>query len=266
MSAQDFLSRIVEARRQSVARDAKARPLAAVRERARAARRDAEPYALRKTLSRADSINVIAEIKRASPSKGELRGEVNPAALARAYERGGAAAISVLTEEEFFRGSLEDLRKVCAAVSLPVLRKDFIIDEWQVYEAADAGADALLLIVAALDDATLARLLRLTEDELGMDALVEVHGADELRRAQSCGAKIVGVNNRSLRTFEVTLETSVELVRVAAPGALLVSESGLRTGGDLERLAALGFKGFLIGETLMRSDDPETLLRELTGG
>jgi indole-3-glycerol phosphate synthase len=266
MSAQDFLIRIIEARRQSVARDAEARPLAVMRERAHAARRDAGPHALRKKLARTDSINVIAEIKRASPSKGELRGEVDPAALARAYERGGAAAISVLTEEEFFRGSLEDLRKVRAAVALPVLRKDFIIDEWQVYEAADAGADALLLIVAALDHATLARLLRLTEDELGMDALVEVHDADELRRAQSCGAKIVGVNNRSLRTFEVTLETSVELAHVAAPGALLVSESGLRTRVDLERLAALGFKGFLIGETLMRSDDPETLLRELTGG
>lgn len=266
MSAQDFLSRIVEARRQSVARDAEARPLAVVRESAHAARRDAESHALREKVSRADSINIIAEIKRASPSKGELRGEVDPAALARAYERGGAAAISVLTEEEFFRGSLEDLRKVRAAVSLPVLRKDFIIDEWQVYEAADAGAGALLLIVAALDDATLARLLRLTEDELGMDALVEVHGADELRRAQSCGAKIVGVNNRNLRTFDVTLETSVELARIAEPGALLVSESGLRTRVDLERLAALGFHGFLIGETLMRSDDPETLLRELTGG
>jgi indole-3-glycerol phosphate synthase len=266
MNAQDFLSRIVEARRQSVARDAGARPLAVVRERARVARRDAEPHALRKKLSREDSINVIAEIKRASPSKGELRGEVDPAALSIAYERGGAAAISVLTEEEFFRGSLEDLRKVRAAVSLPVLRKDFIIDEWQVYEAAGVGADALLLIVAALDDATLARLLRLTEDELGMDALVEVHDADELRRAESCGAKIVGVNNRSLRTFAVTLETSVELASLAPPGALLVSESGLRTRGDLGRLAALGFKGFLIGETLMRSDDPETLLSELTGG
>jgi indole-3-glycerol phosphate synthase len=265
MSAQDFLSRIVEARRQSAARDAQARPLALVRERAHAARRDAAPHALRKRLSREGAPNVIAEIKRASPSKGELRGEVDPAALARAYERGGAAAISVLTEEEFFRGSLADLRAVRAAVSLPVLRKDFIVGEWQVYESAEAGADALLLIVAALDDGALARLLRLTEGELGMDALVEVHGADELRRAQRRGAKLIGVNNRNLRTFEVRLETSVELARVAEPGALLVSESGLGTRADLQRLGALGFKGFLIGETLMRSDDPENLLRELTG-
>lgn len=266
MHAQDFLSRIVEARRQSVARDAKARPLAAVREGAHAARRDAQPHALRKNLAREDSFNIIAEIKRASPSKGELRGEVDPAAVARAYERGGAAAISVLTEEEFFRGSLEDLRKVRSAVSLPVLRKDFIIGEWQVYEAAEAGADALLLIVAALDDAALTHLLQLTEEELGMDALIEVHDAGELHRAESCGARIIGVNNRSLRTFEVTLETSAELARVAAPGALLVSESGLRARADIERLAALGFEGFLIGETLMRSDDPESLLRELSGG
>ncbi|HEX8161273.1 MAG TPA: indole-3-glycerol phosphate synthase TrpC [Pyrinomonadaceae bacterium] len=266
MSAPDILSRIVDARRRAVARDAAARPLPEVRERAREARRDAEPHALGKKLSREGSINVIAEIKRASPSKGELRGEVDPAALARAYERGGAAAISVLTEEEFFRGSLEDLRKVRAAVSLPVLRKDFIVDEWQVYEAAGAGADALLLIVAALDDATLARLRRLTEDELGMDALVEVHDAGELRRAEACGARIVGVNNRNLRTFEVTLETSAGLARLARSGALLVSESGLGARADLERLAALGFRGFLIGETLMRSDDPEKLLRGLTGG
>ncbi|HVG28809.1 MAG TPA: indole-3-glycerol phosphate synthase TrpC [Pyrinomonadaceae bacterium] len=265
MSEQDFLGRIVEARRQAVARDAEARPLAQVRRRAHVARRDAAPRALREKLSRGGTINVIAEIKRASPSKGELRGEIDPAALARAYERGGAAAISVLTEEEFFRGSLEDLRKVRGAVSLPVLRKDFIVDEWQVYEAAEAGSDALLLIVAALDDATLARLLRLTEGELGMDALVEVHDAGELRRAQSCGAQLVGVNNRNLRTFEVSLETSVELARLATPGVLLVSESGLGARADLERLAALGFRGFLIGETLMRSDDPETLLRELTG-
>jgi indole-3-glycerol phosphate synthase len=264
MSAQDFLSRIVEARRQSVARDSEARPLDVVRGRSHVARRDAEPHALSNKLSREGAINVIAEIKRASPSKGELRGEVDAAALARAYERGGAAAISVLTEGEFFRGSLEDLRRVRAAVSLPVLRKDFIVSDWQVYEAAEAGADALLLIVAALDDATLAHLLRLTEDELGMDALVEVHDASELRRAENCGAKIVGVNNRNLRTFDVTLETSVELARVAAPDALLVSESGLRTRADLERLAAHGFGGFLIGETLMRSDDPESLLRELT--
>jgi indole-3-glycerol phosphate synthase len=264
MEAQDFLSRIVAARRRAVARESAARPLDEMRAAALAVRQNAEPHALRRALLRQGTLNVIAEIKRASPSKGELRGDVEPAELARAYERGGAAAISVLTEEEFFRGSLQDLRDVRAAVALPVLRKDFIIGEWQIYEAAEAGADALLLIVAALDDATLARLLRLTENELGMDALVEVHTSEELSRAQESGARIVGVNNRNLRSFDVSLETSVEIARLAAPDTVLVSESGLRTRGDLERLAALGYKGFLIGETLMRSDAPQNVLRELT--
>jgi indole-3-glycerol phosphate synthase len=264
MSAQNFLKRIVEARRASVARAAAARTLSEVREAAHAARRDAEPHALRRRLARNDALNVIAEIKRASPSKGVLREGVDVVALARAYERGGAACISVLTEEEFFRGSLDDLRIVRSSVALPLLRKDFIVGEWQIYESADARADAILLIVAALDDATLARLLRLTEDELGMDALVEVHTADELRRAQEAGASIIGINNRDLHTFEVSVETSVELAQLAAPGTLLISESGLSTRADLERLSARGFKGFLVGETLMRADDPENALRELT--
>jgi indole-3-glycerol phosphate synthase len=265
MSAQDFLSRIVEARRASVARASVARSVAEMRERARAAREGAESHRLRRSLARADEFNVIAEIKRASPSKGVLRGEVDPVELARAYERGGAAAISVLTEEEFFRGSLADLRAVRAAVSLPVLRKDFIVDEWQIFESAEAGADALLLIVAALERDALARLLRVTEEELGMDALVEVHTAEELRLALDCGARIVGVNNRDLRTFEVSLETSVELAKLAAPDSLLVAESGLRTRDDLSCLAASGFRGFLVGETLMRADDPESALRDLRG-
>ncbi|MFN2599342.1 MAG: indole-3-glycerol phosphate synthase TrpC [Pyrinomonadaceae bacterium] len=263
-SARNFLERIVAARRESVARAAEARPLAEVRERARAARRDAEPHALSRRLARGGAPNVIAEIKRASPSKGVLRGDVEVVGLARSYERGGAAAISVLTEEEFFRGSLDDLRAARRAVALPLLRKDFVVSEWQVYESAEAGADAVLLIVAALDDATLARLLRLAEDELRMDALVEVHTAGELRRAQSAGARLVGVNNRDLNTFEVSVETSFALARVAEPGALLVSESGLAAREQLERLAAAGFKGFLVGETLMRSDDPEAALRELS--
>jgi indole-3-glycerol phosphate synthase len=265
MSAKNFLSRIVEARKASVARASVVRPVAEMRERARAVREGAASHRLLKSLKREGAFNVIAEIKRASPSKGVLRGEVDPIELSRAYERGGAAAISVLTEEEFFRGSLADLRAVRAAVPLPVLRKDFIVDEWQVFEAAEAGADALLLIVVALEQDVLARLLRLTEEELGMDALVEVHTAEELRRAHTCGARIIGVNNRNLRTFDVSLETSVELARLAARESILVAESGLRTRDDLARLAACGFKGFLVGETLMRSDDPERALRELIG-
>jgi indole-3-glycerol phosphate synthase len=183
----------------------------------------------------------------------------------RAYERGGAAALSVLTEEDFFRGSLADLQEAKASTQLPVLRKDFIIDDYQVFESAAAGADALLLIVAALKDEALTRLLRLTEDGLGMDALVEVHTAEELTRALDAGAHVVGVNNRDLRTFEVSLETSVKLAALAPADVLLVSESGLRGAGDIDRLRACGFRAFLVGETLMRAEDPEVALRYLAG-
>ena len=215
------------------------------------------------TALRQDTVTVIAEIKRASPSKGEIRAHVEPARVAREYEAGGAAAISVLTEEDRFRGSLDDLRAVRGAVGLPLLRKDFIFDEFQVYEAAAAGADALLLIVAALDDGQLTRLIRQTEDELRMDALVEVHTREEMMRAHACGATLIGVNNRDLRTFEVSLETSVKLAGDARPGVTLVSESGLRSGDDLRRLRSLGYKGFLIGETLMRAPEPDKALRSL---
>ena len=153
--------------------------------------------------------------------------------------------------------------RVRAAVKLPVLRKDFIFDDYQLYEAAAAGADALLLIVAALDDEKLAHLRRVTEDELGMDALVEVHTKDEMRRAEAAGATLVGVNNRDLRSFEVSLDVSVQLSRDVPAGITLVAESGLRSGGDLRQLSALGYRGFLIGETLMRADEPEQALREL---
>jgi indole-3-glycerol phosphate synthase len=150
---------------------------------------------------------------------------------------------------------------VKSTVELPVLRKDFIVDEYQVYESAGAAADAILLIVAALDDKLLVRLRRLAEDELGMDALVEVHTSDEMRRAAACGAKLIGVNNRDLRTFEVSLDTSLSLAREAPPEALLISESGLNSVADLRRLYEVGYRGFLIGETLMRADDPAQALR-----
>lgn len=232
--------------------------------RAREVRQRLAPRRLRAALSQSEHFNVIAEMKRASPSKGVIREGVEPAAMAKSYEAGGAAAISVLTEADRFNGSLDDLRAVRAAVALPLLRKDFIFDEYQLHEAALAGADALLLIVAALDDVTLASLRRVTEDELGMDALVEVHDLDELRRAERCGATLIGVNNRNLRTFDVSLEVSIELARHAASDSILVSESGLRTNEDLRGLHALGYRGFLIGETLMRSSDPVEDLRALS--
>jgi indole-3-glycerol phosphate synthase len=262
----NILDTIIEAKRRRVERARSELPLEALREAALSRRRDAAAHALRAALARTDRLNVIAEIKRASPSKGELRGELDPGAWARAYHAGGAAAISVLTEEDYFRGSLDDLRAVRAAVPVPALRKDFIFDEWQVYETAAAGADALLLIVAALDDDKLAHLLRLTEDELGLDALVEVHTRGELCRAEACGARLVGVNNRDLRTFDVNVETSAELIAARASSALFVSESGLRTHADLVRLRGHGFAGFLVGETLMRAGQPTEELRALLGG
>jgi indole-3-glycerol phosphate synthase len=261
----NILDTIIEAKRRRLARARAEQPLEQLRETARGVRRDARAHALRAALGRADRLNVIAEIKRASPSKGELRGQLDPGALARAYQAGGAAAVSVLTEEDYFRGSLADLRAVRDAIPVPVLRKDFIFDEWQVYEAAAAGADALLLIVAALDDERLAALRWLTEEELGLDALVEVHTTDELRRAEGSGARLVGVNNRDLRTFAVSVETSVELIAARQSDALFVSESGLRTHADLLRLRACGFAGFLVGETLMRAAEPAAELRALLG-
>jgi indole-3-glycerol phosphate synthase len=261
----DFLSKIIEQKGRRLSEAKAARSLEEVRHEALAVRADARQHLFRQALEDAGRVNVIAEFKRASPSKGEISAGASVSETVRSYERGGAAALSVLTEEDFFRGSLADLREAKANTRLPVLRKDFVFDEYQVFESAAAGADALLLIVAALDDDTLARLLRLTEGELNMDALVEVHTAEELERAVAAGAGIVGVNNRNLRTFEVSLETSIELAARAPAGTLLVSESGLRGAGDVDRLRACGFRAFLVGETLMRSEDPEAALRYLAG-
>lgn len=261
----DFLSKIIVRKAARLAEAKASRPLEEVRREALGVRADARQHAFRQALEDAGRVNVIAEFKRASPSKGEIRAGASVAETVRAYERGGAAALSVLTEEDFFRGSLADLREAKACTQLPVLRKDFVFDEYQVFESAAAGADALLLIVAALDNETLTRLLRLTEEELNMDALVEVHTADELERALGAGAHVVGVNNRDLRTFEVSLETSIKLSELAPAGTLLVSESGLRGAGDIDRLRAHSFRAFLVGETLMRAADPEVALRYLLG-
>ena len=223
-------------------------------------RKHAPQHALRRALERDDpGLKIIAEFKRRSPSKGIIREPADAAMIGGSYESAGAVAISVLTEEDFFEGSLADLRVVRARVSIPILRKDFIVEEYQVHEAAAAGADALLLIVAALDDEQLVRLRRLTEDELGMDALVEVHTRAELDRAAASGAKLIGVNNRDLRTFDVSINTSLELARVAPPDAVLVSESGL-TPETIGELAAAGYRAFLVGEALMRAEDPGSQL------
>lgn len=257
----DFMAEVVKKKRAHL-KDAQAGVsfynlrASAYEERSRASR-----HALRNALSNETKTNVIAEIKRASPSKGDLGLGATVGETALAYSRGGAVAISVLTEEDYFRGSIAELRSVRRAVSLPVLRKDFIFDDYQVYEAAAAGADALLLIVALLDDETLLRLRTITETELGMDALVEVHTSEEMSRAAAAGATLIGVNNRNLQTFEVSIVVSMELRKEAPADALLISESGLRTGSELKTLREVGYNGFLIGEALVAAEDPEAALR-----
>lgn len=205
---------------------------------------------------------VIAEIKKASPSRGVLREDFDPAAIARSYEAGGAACLSVLTDHDFFQGSEADLEDARAACALPVLRKDFTLDPYQVYEARVMGADCVLLIVAALDDARLRDLLMLTH-ELGMNALIEVHDATELERALKLDAVLIGVNNRNLRTFVTDLDTTGRLAALLPPGRLLVAESGINNRADIERLQAAGAKAFLIGEALMREEDIGAKLQEL---
>jgi indole-3-glycerol phosphate synthase len=265
MERADFLEKILARRRLRLAEEKARRPLAELRAEAERVRAGSTPHAFRTALSATERINVIAEFKRASPSKGTINAGAEPAPVARSYEAGGAAAVSVLTEEDFFGGSLTDLMQVKAATRLPVLRKDFVFDEYQIIEAAAAGADAVLLIVAALDDATLLRLRLLAEDALGLDALVEVHDAAEMRRAAGAGARVVGVNNRNLRTFAVALETSVSLAGLAPGGAVLVSESGINTCEEVAQLRACGYSAFLVGESLMRADSPAAALRELLG-
>jgi indole-3-glycerol phosphate synthase len=209
-----------------------------------------------------EGINVIAEIKRRSPSKGVIRENFDPGMIACNYAANGAAAISVLTEEDFFDGSLDYLRVVDEVADRPLLRKDFIFDQYQVYEAAHAGADAILLIVAMLDGTQLNDLLQAAYG-LGLDALVEVHDLEEVERAMRCDVRLLGVNNRDLRTFETKLETSLDLAGELPKSITLVSESGIRTRAEIECLRAAGFHAFLIGEELLRADDEGKALRDL---
>jgi indole-3-glycerol phosphate synthase len=211
------------------------------------------------------SLRVIAELKRASPSRGLICRDYQPREIARGYAQAGAAALSVLTEEDFFLGSLGDLQEARAAGGLPVLRKDFVLDGYQVLESVAAGADALLLIVAALTDRDLRDLLELCGRQR-IAALVEVHSEEEVDRALAAGARIIGINNRSLNTMEVSLETSLCLRAKIPPTCLAVSESGIKKAADLERLAAAGFNAVLIGERLMAAPDPGRELAALLEG
>jgi indole-3-glycerol phosphate synthase len=254
------LDRIIEARRAAIAHRKKSVPETALR----FGVKHAKPVRDFSAALTRDSLNVIAELKKASPSRGLIRADFDPVSLAKSLEAAGAAALSVLTEEEFFHGDLKYMREARSAVGLPVLRKDFIVDPWQVWEARATDADSFLLIVAGLGDSMLRALLALGR-ELGMEPLVEVHTPEELSRALAAGARILGVNNRDLRTLEVRVETSVELVEAIPDNCIAVCESGLRSHEDLTRLRAAGFDAFLIGEHLMSQPDPAEALRKLLG-
>ncbi len=220
---------------------------------------DREPLSLKEKLS-APGFHIIAEVKRASPSKGLIAERFHPVRIAREYEEGGASAISCLTDETFFKGHLEYLAAIREAVKLPLLRKDFIIDEIQLEEARAFGADAVLLIVAALPPQRLVELIRAAKD-LGLEALVEVHEEEELELALTAGAEIIGINNRNLRTFEVDLKRSLELAARVPGGVPVIAESGIHSPEDIRRLKEAGLKGALIGESLMRAQDKTMALR-----
>lgn len=256
----DLLEAIVAATRARVAAAIEREPRPALERRALLRTPNGAGFAGR--LSRQGSINVIAECKRRSPSRGVLRVAYDPVAIAVGYERAGAAAISVLTEPGFFDGSLAHLEAIRDVVKVPLLRKDFIVDEYQLLEARAAGADAVLLIVAALSDRDLANLARAAAD-LGLAALVEVHDVRECARALAMGAAIIGVNNRHLRTLQVDLDASREVAAMLPAGTIGISESGLKSAADLQAMTALGYRAFLMGERFMIEPDPGAALAGL---
>lgn len=256
----DLLEAIVAATRTRVESARQREPRASLERRALA--RSPQGRVFTERLARRESINVIAECKRRSPSRGVLRTAYDPITIAKGYEQAGAAAISVLTEPGFFDGSLEHLEAVREVVRIPLLRKDFIVDEYQLLEARAAGADAILLIVSALSDHDLVALARFAAD-LDLAALVEVHSIEECRRAVDAGASIIGVNNRNLRTLDVDLNASRDIATVIPKDAIGISESGLKTPADLQSMKALGYKAFLMGERFVVEPDPGAALAGL---
>ena len=258
----DILNRILARKGEEIEQRSRVRPLEELRVRAKqqpAARGFVR--AIQRKLDAGDAA-VIAEVKKASPSKGLIRRDFDPAAIARSYEAGGAACLSVLTDVDFFQGSNAYLTEARAACALPVIRKDFIIDPYQVHEARMIGADAILLIVAALEDGPLIDMANLAQ-ELGMDVLVEVHDIDELERALQTDCQLIGVNNRNLRTFDVSLDTSLELKAAMPADRIMVTESGISTREDVARMRGAGIHTFLVGESFMRQPDPGAALKTM---
>ncbi len=256
----DLLRTIVAATRRIVETRRQREPLGTLE--LRAASASPSGWRFETALGAADRVNVIAECKRRSPSRGVLAAEYDPVHIAEQYEQGGAAAISILTEPTFFDGALEHLMAVRARVGLPLLRKDFIVNEYQLFEARAAGADAVLLIAAALEQGDLVAL-QAKAWELGLATLVEVHDEEELARAVESGARVIGVNNRNLRTLTVDVEASEKLAMRIPQSVIAVSESGLKSREELDRLAVLGYRAFLIGERFMTDADPAAAIRGL---
>ncbi len=255
----DILARIFDARRASVEHRKRVLPLVALKMAVSKKAEAARDFGAALTAS---GTRIVAELKKASPSRGVIREDFHPAALAKELADSGAAALSVLTEEDFFAGSLHNLKEARAAVSIPVLRKDFIFDPWQIWEGRAAGADSFLLIATILDEQLLEELIQLGRD-LGMEPLVEVHSRDELSRALAAGAKIVGVNSRDLRDFSVKLEMALQLIKEIPDSCIAVAESGIQSREEIDTLAAAGYDAFLVGEQIMKQANVGEALRQL---
>ncbi len=261
--SEDFLQKAASRKRQEV-KEAEDRVSYNSLKRKAEDRRDRRSLAGRLEQAGPEDINIIAEIKRASPSKGDIRADLDPCRLASAYERGGACAVSVLTEKNWFKGSLSDLQAAKKAAALPVLRKDFIVDPYQVYESAAAGADAVLLIAAVLSLEEIRDFIGICRS-LEIDVLLEIHGREDIEKAKSSGARLIGINNRNLRTLETDISTAVKAAGSLGLGQIPVAASGIRTRKDVEEICTAGIRNFLVGEHLVRAENPESFLRSLLG-